>query len=127
MDLTNLWAKINTLEKLLRPEYSSQIKLTEDSKSELLLSYSTQLKSFSKHIEELKHLKDYLNSTEFQGLDSHEKKLATIAGVHAQQEVQLEEISKQVHDLMQTYSRVVLQLSAQCVEWERTLSQLESK
>lgn len=126
-DATKLWAMIDTLEKLLSPDFSNKLKLTEDSKSELLLNYTSQLETFSKDIEELKHLKDYLNTTEFQGLDSHEKKLAAIARVHAQQEVELEELSKKVHDLMQTYSRVMLQLSAQCVEWGRTLNQLESK
>ena len=78
-------------------------------------------------MEELQQLKDYINTTEFQGLDSHEKKLAAIANVHCHHEQKIEEISHQARELLKVYNQIILQLSAQCVEWEEKLTQAESK
>ena len=121
------WSKIDTLEKVLSPEYTSYLKLSEDSKAELLLGYQEQLEPLSKQVDEVQKLKDYLNTTEFQGLDNQEKKLAAVASVHSQQELQVEALSKQIRGLMQAYHKIVLQLSAQCVEWDETVSRLESQ
>lgn len=122
-----LWSKIATLDKVLDPKYISNLKLSDSAKSELLLGYASQLQHLSKPIKELQQLKDYLNLTEFQGLDNHEKNLAPIAKVHSEQELQMESISHQVTELMSSYSKLVLQLSAQLVECGETVSRLESK
>ena len=116
-DVHTLWSKISALEKVLDPAYISNLKLSDSAKTELLIRYASQLKDLSKPIEELQKLKDYLNLTEFQGLQEHEKKLASVATTHAQQELQIEEISRQVHELLSAYSKIMLQLSAQLVEW----------
>ena len=77
-------------------------------------------------VDEIQSHKDYLNTTEFQGLDNHEKKLAAATRLHTQQEVQVETLSTQIRDLTHTYHRMILQLSAQCVEWNEMLSEHES-
>ena len=77
-------------------------------------------------VDEIQSHKDYLNSTEFQGLDNHEKKLAAATRVHTQQEMQVETLSTQIRDLAHTYHRIILQLSAQCIEWDELLSKQES-
>lgn len=126
-NVATLWSKITALEKALNPDYLSNLKLSDSAKSELLIGYASQLKDLSKPIEELQQLKDYLNLTEFQGLEGHENKLASIANVHAKQELQMEEMSRQIHELMSGYSRVMLQLSAQLVECGETVTRMESK
>ncbi len=115
--VSTLWAKIAALEKVLDPNYLSNITLSDSAKSELLLGYATQLKDLSKPIEELQKLKDYLNVTEFQGLEAQERKLTSVATVHAEQELTVEGLTLQVHQLLSAYSRIMLQLSAQLVEW----------
>lgn len=122
-----VWKKIDTLEKVLNPEYAGQLKLSEDAKVELFLNFAEQLKPLSERVEEIQKLKDYLNTTEFQGLESHEKKLAAVTNVHTQQEIQVEDLTQQVVDLTQVYHRIILQLSAQCVEWDEVLTKLESR
>lgn len=112
-----LWSKISDLEKVLDPNYLSNLKLSDSAKSELLVGYAEQLKDLSKPIEELQQLKDYSNHAEFQGLEDHEKRLTNVARSHAHQEQQVAELSQQVHQLLSAYSKIMLQLSAQFIEW----------
>jgi len=125
-NLVEVWEKIASLEEVLSPEYESYLKLSDNSKAELLLSYGAQLKPLCEKAEEIQKLKDYLHTTEFQGLDSHEKKLAVIANLHVQQEMQVQALRHQTEELLRVYNRILLQLSGQCVEWEEVISQCEA-
>lgn len=71
-------------------------------------------------------LKDYINSTECQGLEAHEKNLSRLAAVHLEQEDCVSEIAQQSRDLMESYRKLMLQLSAQCVQWDESLRQYEA-
>ena len=122
-----VWRKIDQLEKMLAPQYSQRLKLTEDAKKELLVGQVSQLQQFSEKMEEVRHLKDYINSTECQGLESHEKNLARVAASHAEQDTTVQELTQQTGTLMEAYRRLVLQLSAQCVEWDELLRQYEGQ
>ena len=124
---TEIWRKINALEKLLAPGYVSSLKVTEDEKRELFLGYANQLKPFCDQVDDIQKLKDYLNVTEFQGLDDLEKKLAAIARTHVQEEQTVEEVGRQTKRLLETYQKIMLQLSAQCVAWGETLDRLEAQ
>ena len=68
-------------------------------------------------------LKDYVNSTECQGLETHEKKLASVAATHLEQEVGVAKLTQQTHALMEDYRKLMLQLSAQCIQWDEALRQ----
>ncbi len=125
--VAEVWRKVDTLEKLMTSEYASYLKLTEDSKSELLFGYTAQLEPLAERLEEIQKLKDYVNTTEFQGLEGHEKRLAAVANTHTQQEMAVEVLSRQLTNLMEGYQRIMLQLSAQCVEWDEQVSRLESQ
>ena len=122
-----LWTKIKTLEQVLDPNFIKTTQMTQSSKEDLLLGYTGQIKAVSQQVEELQQLKDYVNTTEFQGLDSQEKQLNGIANMHNQQELKIEEIFQQAQKLVKAYNQIILQLSAQCVEWGEKLSQLESQ
>ena len=71
-------------------------------------------------------LKDYINSTECQGLETHEKQLAKVAATHLEQEATVAALTQQTHSLMENYRKIMLQLSAQCVQWDETLQQHEA-
>ena len=122
-----LWNKIDALEKFLDPSFGKTSLVSQAAREELLLGYVGQLRAVSGQVDELQKLKDYINTTEFQGLDAHEKKLAAVSRTHCQQEQAVEEISCQARELLKTYNQITLQLSAQCIEWERELSQSETK
>lgn len=77
-------------------------------------------------VEDLQRLKDYINTTEFQGLEAHERRLASVASTHSQQEMAVEEVSQQARELMKAHSLITLQMSAQCIKWQEDLDQLES-
>lgn len=123
---TAIWSKISSLEKLLAPGYINSLKVSEEEKRELFLGYANQLKPFCEQVEDVQKLKDYLNATEFQGLDDLEKKLAAIARTHTQEEQAMEEVGRQIKELLETYQKIMLQLSAQCVSWGETLDRLET-
>jgi len=120
-DVYSLWASLATLEKVLEPNYITNLKLPDTAKRDLLIGYASQLKDLGKAIEDLQKLKGYVNITEFQGLEDHEKRLSTVAVKHAEQELQIEEASRQVHELLSAYSKITLQLSAQLVEWNDSI------
>ena len=122
-----LWGKIDQLENVLAPEYSQQLKLTEDTKRELLMGQVSQLRQFSERMEEVHHLKDYINSTECQGLEGHEKKLASVAAAHSEQDARVQELARQARELMEGYRQLMLQLSSQCVQWDEVLRKHEAK
>ena len=124
---TAIWSKVSILEKLLSPDYANSLKVSEDEKRELFVGYARQLKPFCEQVEDVQKLKDYLNTTEFQGLDDLEKKLASVAKTHTQEEQTMEEVGEQVKTLLETYQKIVLQLSASCVTWGETLDRLESQ
>lgn len=121
-----LWGKIDQLESVLAPEYSQQLKLTEDAKRELLVGQVAQLRQFSELMDEVHHLKDYINSTECQGLEGHEKKLVSVAATHSEQDAQVQELARQTRELMEGYRQLMLQLSSQCVQWEEVLRKHEA-
>lgn len=122
-----LWNKIDSLELVLHPNFlqnatpagAAQCSAKED----LLVGYVKQLEMVTNvaQVEELQQLKDYVNTTEFQGLESHEKQLAGVVGRHAEQERTVEELAGKVQALLKTYYQIMLQLSAQCVAWDEDL------
>lgn len=120
------WAKLDTLERLLSPEYESHARLSADSKAELLVGYSKKLAPLCSRADEIHQLKDYLNATEFQGLENLERRLANVARRHGEQEREVEGVSEEVRELLALYQRTVMQMSAQCVEWSELLSRLEA-
>lgn len=123
-----LWNASSRLERLLDPAFVKNAQAASQSaKEDLLVGYTEQLKLMSGKAEELQQLKDYINSTEFQGLDSHESQLAVVANKHGQREREVEELSQQTQELVKAYSQLMLQLSAQCVEWGEQVAKLEKE
>lgn len=118
-----LWNKIDALEKLLNPSFGKTSQVTQGAKEDLLLGYVRQVETVSGPVEQLQRLKDYINTTEFQGLEAHEKELAAVSRTHSQQEQAVEEITRQARELMKAYNQITLQLSAQCIEWDKQLRQ----
>ena len=122
-----LWNKIDQLEKMLDPNFgkNNNTPASEAAVEDLLVGYMDKLKVAYEKMDELQQLKDYINSTEFQGLVRHEKTLAGVAGVHSQQEQEVGDISYQAQRLVKLYGQVTMQLSTQCVTWEEEVRKIE--
>ena len=121
-----MWNKIETLEQFLDPNFIITMS-SQSSKEDLLLGCMTQVEAVKEQGDELIRLKDYVNTTEFQGLEGHEKKLGVVASTHNQQERAMEEIARKAQELVKVYNQVLLQLSAECVEWGEQVARLESQ
>ena len=120
-----VWESIPELEKVLSPEYVKALTITEEGKEELLLCGVEQLEEVQDRVEELQSMKNCLNSSAFRGLEQYEKKLSTIAAGHVKQEAEVETLTKDIDSFVHLYTSLLLQMSAKCVEWEETVSQLE--
>ena len=121
-----VWSQVPELEKVLDPNYATAFKLNDSAKQELLLCYADQLQKYQQDIEDLLFLKDSLNSSSFQGLGAEEKTLSKIASGHIQQETEVAELTSHVHKFIDSYTKFLLQLSAQCVQWDEIVTQLET-
>ena len=124
--LPKLWGKIEQLEALLDTELTSA-KLSEDAKAELLVAYAAQLKGLCKDLDQLRGANEFLNTSEFRGLENHEKALAGIARRHTQQEAELQAIVQRSKDVLNAYQKATFQISTQCVVWDELLSTLEQQ
>ena len=120
-----VWESIPELEKILSPEYVKALTMTEEGKEELLLCSVEQFEEVQDQVEELQSLKDCVNSSAFRGLEQYEKKLSAVAAGHVKQEAEVETLTKDVGSFVHLYTSLFLQMSAKCVEWEETVSQLE--
>ena len=127
----SLWNKIDSLERILQPNFLKNITSAGtsqgDIKEDLLVGYAKQLEMMSNaaQAEELLQLKDYVNTTKFQGLESHEKQLAGIVRRHAEQESTVKVITGEIQTLLKAYHQIMFQLSAQCVIWDEDLDRRE--
>lgn len=124
--LPKLWAQIDQLEALLGTETSSA-KLSDEAKAELLVTYAGQLSSLCKDLDQLKDANEFLNTSEFRGLQNHEKALARIARRHTQQEADLQALAQHTKDVLNAYQKAMFQISTQCVAWDELLTTLEQR
>lgn len=124
-EVQEAWKKIEELESVLKPEYANSIKLSVAAKEELLLCYSEQLDRLEVEVGQLQALKDTVNSSAFRGMESQEKQISSLARTHVIQEEEVAKLSKQVREFVDTYSKLLLQVSSQCVQWDEILTQLE--
>lgn len=114
------------MDKLLDASFQKDSAAVQSACEDILLGHSAQLKAVRDQVEEVHQLKDYINTTEFQGLDDHEKKLALVASMHSQQKQVVEDGSRQARELIKAYNEIMLQMSAQCAEWAEVLTRLEA-
>ena len=122
--LPKLWSKIEQLERLLGTDVTSAT-LPEDAKAELLVTYANQLSGLCKDLDQLRGANEFLNTSEFGGLEKHEKVLAGIARRHTQQEAELQALTQRSKDVLNAYQKAMFQISTQCVVWDELLTTLE--
>lgn len=122
-----LWKQIPELERILDPKYLNSLKLNESATQELLLCYADQLHKYQQDIDDLHQLKDAINSMSLQGIETTEKSIAQLSSVHIQQEEKVAQLATCVQSFLDSYSKFLLQVSSQCVKWDETLTQLETK
>ena len=121
--VATLWNNIPKLEKFLDPSYAANLKLDDTAKEELLLNYADQLNKYQHDIEDIHELKPVLDdSTVLQGLETQEKKVSEVALTHIQQEQEVSELTSSVHQLIDVYTKFLLQMSSQCVKWDELVS-----
>ena len=115
----------NEIDKFMQPGYVNSLKLTDGAKEELLICYSEQLRKIQDQVEDFGQLKDSINNLEFKGLDTKEKKVSSLAASHVKQEEEVETVTRQIQGFLDLYTKLLSQLSQECVKWDETLTTLE--
>lgn len=126
-DITLVWKKVPELEIILNPNYLQSLKLNDSAAQELLLCYTDQIHKYQQDIEDLNMLKETVNSSAFQGLETTEKDISSIASMHLQQEEEVTQLTNRVHHFIDSYTKFIFHLSSRCVQWDETLAQMETK
>lgn len=119
------WQKIPELETILKPGVATSPQLTVKAKEELLLCYTEQMEGTGSQVDQLLSLKKVVNSSAFQGMESQQTRISSLAKTHIRQEEEAAELSAQVEKFVDTYSKLLLQISSKCVELNDTVTQLE--
>jgi hypothetical protein len=118
--VTRAWGKVPELEMALDRDYINNIKLNQSAKEELLFWYADQIEKYQHDIEELQYLKDVIDSSSpaFQELHGKDKALSQIASTHIQQEHQVDQLTTGTRQLVDVYTKFLIQTSSQCVKWD---------
>ena len=123
-DVKEVWKRRDELEKFLQPDFMNSIKLDEKAKEELLLCFAEQLAKIQEQAEEIEGLKDFVNSPSFRGLEKESKDISSLAQAHVAQDEKVKFLTKQVQSFLESYTKLLLKLSQQCVDWDDTVSKL---
>ncbi|KAI9281068.1 hypothetical protein BY458DRAFT_263513 [Sporodiniella umbellata] len=122
--------KYDTHSKLLNPNTSTysleRELLSSDVKSELLLAAQDDLKKFAHEVKQVKSLEHVVSGTEFDVMDGLKPKLATMDVAHMNQTKNLNQLTKQVSDLMERYNKTVNTVSEIFIAWDNILTSMET-
>ena len=119
------WQKIPELEAVLKPGYANSVSLSTGAKEEMLLCYTEPLESIGPQVDQLRTLKNCINSLELRGMEAHQKRISSLARTHVTQEETAVELSENVRKFVDAYGKILLQMSSKCVELDDTVTQLE--
>ncbi len=111
-----VWKRTAELEKYLQKNH--KYKLDERAKEELLLSYTEHLIKIQDQLEDINALKDSINSPSFRGLETHTRGISLLASQHIDQETDTELLANRVQLFVDTYTKLLIKLSQQCIEWD---------
>ena len=114
-----VWKHTAELEKCL--QQNSSYKLDERAKEELLFSYTEHLIKIQDQLEDINVLKDSINSPSFRGLEKETRDISQLAGEHINQEKDAELLANRVQVFVDSYTKLLIKLSQQCVEWDGDL------
>ena len=119
------WQKIPELEAVLKPGYANSNSLSTGAKEEMLLCCTEALETIGPQVDQLRTLKNSINSLELRGMEAHQKRISSLAKTHIVQEEAAAELSQRVRRFVDAYSKILLQMSSKCVELDDTVAQLE--
>ena len=115
-----VWKRDNELEKHLQTSRTPV--LNERAKEELLLSYTEHLVKIQDQLEDINKLQESINSPSFRGLEKESRDLSKLAGQHIDQEKDAERLTNRVQVFIDNYTKLLMTLSQQCVDWNDQLS-----
>ncbi|KAM8793001.1 dynactin subunit 3-like [Eudromia elegans] len=121
-----LYKKIEDVIKYLDPQYIDRMAVPDAIKLQFILAEEQFVPSQAALLEQVKNLQPVLDSPCIQAVPDHAAKLQRLSQIHIQQQEQCEALTDAVKMLLEDYNKMTLLLSKQFVQWDETLTQLET-
>ncbi|KAG1039868.1 hypothetical protein G6F37_011654 [Rhizopus arrhizus] len=122
--------KYDTHSKLLNPNTSTysleRELLSTDVKTELLLAAQDDLKKFAQEVKQVKSLEHVVSGTELEVVDKLKPQLSSMDVIHVNQTKQLNQLTKEISDLMERYNKTVNTVSEIFIAWDNILTSMET-
>ncbi|KAG1461219.1 hypothetical protein G6F46_004115 [Rhizopus delemar] len=122
--------KYDTHSKLLNPNTSTysleRELLSTDVKIELLLAAQDDLKKFAQEVKQVKSLEHVVSGTELEVVDKLKPQLSSMDVIHVNQTKQLNQLTKEISDLMERYNKTVNTVSEIFIAWDNILTSMET-
>ncbi|EIE77774.1 hypothetical protein RO3G_02478 [Rhizopus delemar RA 99-880] len=120
----------DTHSKLLNPNTSTysleRELLSTDVKIELLLAAQDDLKKFAQEVKQVKSLEHVVSGTELEVVDKLKPQLSSMDVIHVNQTKQLNQLTKEISDLMERYNKTVNTVSEIFIAWDNILTSMET-
>lgn len=120
--IKDIWGHCNKLEEYLQ---CNSAKLDQKAKEEIILIYTEQLVKIQDQLEDIAILKESINAPSFRGLDNESQQVSTMSRKHVSHEQELESLANQIQAFVSSYTKILLKLSQEGVEWNDKLVSLE--
>ncbi|XP_072051208.1 dynactin subunit 3-like [Amphiura filiformis] len=120
-----VWKRLQELNDCLNPEIADKFALTQEAKTEIILAEEQQLKRQAALLEQVKSMKDFIDSEHIKAAPSFADKIHPLATVQLDQKDQTDQHSQEVRELLQAYNDIVTQLSKQFIQWDEIMTRYE--
>ncbi|XP_062476358.1 dynactin subunit 3 [Pezoporus occidentalis] len=121
-----LFKKIEDVIKYLDPQYIDRMAIPDTIKLQFILAEEQLIPSRAALLEQVKNLQPVLDITSIQAVPDQAAKLQRLSQIHIQQQEQRHQLTDSVKTLLEDYNKITLLLSKQFVQWNETLTQLET-
>lgn len=122
--IKEVWVHTSKIEECLQYSGSARARLDLKAKEELVLTYTDQLVKIQHQLEDIETLKESINAPAFRGLDKENQQVAELSKKHVSYEQELESLANQIQAFVSSYTKVLLKLSQEGVEWNDKLTSM---
>ncbi|XP_782749.2 dynactin subunit 3 [Strongylocentrotus purpuratus] len=120
-----LWKRLEELNNYLDPELSSQLTLSNDAKTDIILAEEEQLKAQAVLLEKVKELSSVLDSEHIKGVSGLSDRLVPLTTVQVKHEEEAKELGDETKKLLESYNNIITLISKQFVQWDEVMTKYE--
>lgn len=120
-----LFEKLPELKKYIDHAYTDSLTLSDDARTEAVLTESDFLKEQAALLQKLKENEQNMQSEHISAVPKYSEKLQTLSQIQIDQQDTVAHLNEESRKILNSYNNVVSLLSKQFVIWDETLTKLE--